>query len=81
MAATKDRFGAPRGADAADLHMRQAQPTGSGRDDRAVDADRSDALVNCAREPLSGQDQALQDSGCARGGQEQTEMLPGLEAY
>ena len=78
MDTVKDRSEAPQGPGASTSSGRETQSTGSGPDVRAG-ADRCDAVR--LHELLPGHEQPLHDSGDTATGQEQRQLLPGLEAY
>ena len=78
MDTVKDRSEAPHDPGAASRMVRETQSTGNGPDARAI-ADGCDAVR--LSKLLPGHEQPLPDSGDTTAGQEQTEMLPGLEAY
>ena len=77
MDTVKDRSEAPHGPGTFTRSQRETQSTGNGPDARAG-ADRSDAVR--LHELLPGHEQPLHDSGDTATGQEQRQLLPGLEA-
>ena len=73
-----DRSEAPHGPGASTRSERESQSTNN-RPDARAGADRCDALR--LRKLLPRREQPLHDSGDTATGPEQTQMLPGLEAY